>query len=44
MYLESITQEIWITPANFLVIIVPADDLAPNGARSSAGKMMTKYG
>ena len=27
----------------YLVITLPADDLAPSGARSSAGKVMTSH-
>ena len=29
---------------NYEIIIVPADDLAPQGARSSAGTVMTNFG
>ena len=41
---EIFNREIYRKKSNFVVITVPIDGLAPNGARPSAGTVKTKYG
>ena len=40
---HDIQQNLEKNMSNFVVSTVPADDLAPTGARASAGTVMTKF-